>query len=134
MTVENVDEWVQRALASTVLDLQLAIAKAKTGVLPNSGITPTDDHKSEVTTFNVKVHADQKTIIEEAIEKALVEAKTEFKGVALEAICMNYLSGGNVTKPTSLTAVLEKYSPEEVLSAMETTFPMLEITEKLKKK
>ncbi len=132
LTLENVDEWVQRALSYTRLQLKEAIAKAKAGSLATSGITPTDDEKSNVTTYSVKMHQDQKTLIEEAIEKALIEAKTEFKGVALEAICMNYLSGGNVSEPTSLTAVVEKYSPEEVLTALESVFPEFEITAKLK--
>ena len=133
LTLENVDEWVERAINSTVLQLQEAIAKAKAGVLPNSGLTP-EGPKSEVTTFTVKVHAAQKTVIKEAIQKARAEANTEYDGVALEGICMNYLSGGNVTKPKALSAILAMYTPEEVLSALEPVFPDFEITAKLKKK
>jgi hypothetical protein len=132
LTLENVDEWVERALSSTVLQLRESIAKAKASSLPNnSGITPTDDEKSNVTAFTVKVHDDQKTLIKEAIAKARAEANTDYYGVALEGICMNYLSGGNVTK-TSLTAILAQYTPEEVLSALEPVFPEFEITAKLK--
>jgi hypothetical protein len=131
LTLENADEWVERALSSTVLQLQEAIKKALAGTLPNSGITP-DSEPSKVTTFNVKVHDEQKQTIEEAVAKARAEANTDYDGVALEAICMNYLSGGNVTKPVSLTAVLEKYSPEEVLKALETVFTDFVITAKLK--
>lgn len=43
-------------------------------------------------------HADQIEIIELGLERARQEANTEFDNVALEAICMNYLSGGNATK------------------------------------
>ena len=106
--------------------------RSKAGSLPNnSGITPTDDEKSNVTAFTVKVHDDQKTLIKEAVAKARAEANTDYDGAALEGICMNYLSGGNVTK-TSLTAILAQYTPEEVLSALEPVFPEFEITAKLK--
>ncbi len=131
LTPENVDEWVQRALNSTRLQLREAIAKTKAGSLATSGITPTNGEKSSVTKFCVTVHDDQKTLIKEAIEKARVEANTEFDGVALEGICMNYLAGGVSTKPTALTAVLEEYSPEEALTAVESVFPEFEITAKL---
>jgi hypothetical protein len=133
LTVENADEWVERALSSTVLQLQAAIASAKAGTLPNSGITP-EGPKSEVTTFTVKVHTDQKLTIKEAIQKARVEANTEYDGVALEGICQNYLSGGNVNKPASLQSVIEKYSPEEVLAVLEKVFTDFVITAKLKTK
>lgn len=131
LTLENVDEWVERALGSTVHQLQEAIAKFKTGVLQTSGLTP-EGAKSDVTTFIVKVHAEQKTTIKQAIAKARVEANTEYDGVALEGICMNYLSGGNVNKPQALGTILAKYTPEEVLEALEPVFPDFEITAKLK--
>jgi hypothetical protein len=44
------------------------------------------------------VAPDQKEIIILALEKARAELGTRFDSVALEAICMNYLSGGNVTQ------------------------------------
>jgi hypothetical protein len=132
LTLENVDEWVNRALVSTVLQLQDAISKHKTGTLANSGITPEDEHKSATTTFTVKVHEDQKTVIREAVDKAKGEANTEYDGVALESICMNYLAGGNASKPQALDVVLKKHTPEDILTAFETAFPEFEVTAKLK--
>lgn len=155
LTQANADAWVQTALSSTVLQLQEAIAKAEAeavtevGPFPNSsmpptaGVPPTADTKSSVTAFTVKVHDEQKASIKQAIAKAKSEAQTDYDGVALEGICMNYLAGGNVTKPTSLKAILEKYTPEEVFShytpdealkALETVFPDFIITAKLKSK
>ncbi len=133
LTLKNADEWVQTALTSTVLQLQEAIKKAKAGTLPTSGITP-DSEPSKVTTFNVKVHADQKLRIEEAIKKARAEAATDYDGVALEAICLNYLAGGNVTKPVSLKSVLEQHTAEEILAELEGVFPDASITVKFKSK
>ena len=132
LTIENVDEWVQRALSSTTLQLQEAIAKSKAGTLPNSGIEPVAT-KSEVTTITFKVHADQKVTINEAIDKAMKEADTKFSGVALESIMMNYLAGGNVTGSTSLTETLKKFNMEDALHALEAAFPEFEVTAKMKK-
>jgi len=132
LTLDNVDEWVQRAKNSTTLQLIEAINLAKSGSLEKSGIEPVDEHKSEVTTFTVKVHADQKTLIREAIDKAKQEAQTDYDGVALEAICMNYMSGGNVGKPAALETMLAKFTPEDVLLALEKAFPSLEIVAKVK--
>jgi hypothetical protein len=42
------------------------------------------------------VAPDHKKSILLALERARLELGTDFDAVALEAICMNYLSGGNV--------------------------------------
>lgn len=131
LTVDNVDEWVKRAESMTTLQLQEAIAKAKAGILPSSGLTPEDDKPSEVTTFTVKVHALQKVTIREALDKAKTESGTEFDGVALENVCLYYLSGGAL-KPASLADFLKKHTPEDALLAFETVYPDLEVTAKIK--
>jgi hypothetical protein len=132
LTVDNVDEWVTRALSMTTLQLQEAIAKASAGTLADSGLTPEDDKPSEVTTFTVKVHTLQKANINEAIEKAKIESNTEFAGTALDNICTNYLAGGNVT-PMALVDVLKKYTPEDALMALEQVYPDMDLTVKVKK-
>lgn len=43
-------------------------------------------------------HDDQVEIIELTLDRAREQMGTEFDVVALEAICMNYLSGANVDK------------------------------------
>ena len=138
LNVDNVDEWVQRALTSTVHQLQELIKKSQAGTLANSGIEPTDDApdagtKSTVTTITFKVHADQKTLIEEAVVKAKSEAKTEHSGVALESICMNYLSGGKASKQLSLADVMANHTPENVLTAFGIAYPEFHVTASIKK-
>lgn len=133
LTLENVDEWVERALSSTTLQLQEAIAKHHAGTLQNNGTDPVSA-PSEVTTFTVKVHADDKVIIREAIDKAKAVSSTEFDGVALVNICTNFLAGGNATKPMSLVEVLTKYAPEDALLAFEKVYPDIDVTVKVKSK
>lgn len=128
LTTENVDEWVAKAHSMTTLNLQAAVKAAKAGALGVEGTTAPDS--TGVSTVTFKVHPDQKESINKAIEQAMEEASTEFKGVALEAICLNYLSGGSTKKtPTpSLTAIMEKMEVLEVLEAFEVVFPNINIT------
>lgn len=135
VTPDNVEEWVAKAQDNTVLQLIELVKKAKEGTLQKSDETP-DEGPKNVTTFSVKVHADQKTTIANAIDKAKKEADTEFPGVALEAICMGYLAGASggtkAAKPKSLKAVMEGYSYEEVLEAFEVIWPDIDITATVK--
>jgi len=129
LTKENVDEWVEKAKGLTVLQLYDVVKAFKAQTLETSGIKP-DEIENTTTTISFKVHVDQKETIKQAVEKARKEANTEFDAVALEAICINYLGGGKVTKPKSLKSVMEKYTPEEVLGAFEKIWPdiLLEVT------
>ena len=128
LTPENVDEWVEKANSMTTLNLQAAVKAFKAGELNTDGTT--DPDSSGVSTITFKVHPDQKETIKEAVEKAMEEADTEFKGVALEAICLNYLSGGSTKKQKapSLKALMEKASPEEVLEVFEVLWPEINLT------
>lgn len=131
LTPENVDEWVAKANSMTTLNLQAAVKAAKSGELGTEGTT--DPDSSGVSTVTFKVHPDQKESINKAVEQAMEEAATEFKGVALEAICLNYLAGGSTKKaPTpSLTSIMEKMDALDVLEAFEVVFPNVNITVEL---
>lgn len=126
ITLDNVDEWVERAQTMTVLQLNEAVKQAKMGTLAKTDETPGES--TGVTTFTAKVHPDQKATIEQAIEQAMKEADTEFKGVALEAICLNYLSGAKVSKPVSLAELMKKHTYEEVLNAFAKQWPEIDLT------
>lgn len=125
LTLDNVDEWVERAKELTVLQLHEAVKKAQAGTLAKTDEEPAE---SGVTTFTVKVHPDQKETIAKAVEKAMKEAGTEFKGVALEAICLNYLSGAKVSKPKPLTELMKGYEYEQVLKAFAEVWPDIDLT------
>jgi hypothetical protein len=130
LTKANVDEWIAKIMGPpmmTVLQVHEAVKAIKVGSLSSSGNDPIDD-TSKVSTITFKVHEDQKENIETAINKAMGEADTEFKGVALDAICMNYLSGGIASKPKPLSEVFKAYQPEEVLESFALTFPNIDVT------
>lgn len=132
LTLDNVDEWVERAMGLTTIQLQDAILKFKAGALTNAGSEPVETAKSATTTVTFKIHADDKILIKSAIEKAKHEAETEYDGVALVSLCNNYLTGGMVAKPASLIEILQKYTPEEVLEGTEKAFPDLIVSAKMK--
>lgn len=126
---DNVDDWVAKAENLTVLQLIEEIRKAKTK-LQNPGEPDADAAPSSVTTITFKVHADQKETIRDAVEKAKEEAETAYDAVALEAICLNYLSGGGiphtVTAP-SLMDKMQKVGYEEVLKNFEVLWPEINL-------
>jgi hypothetical protein len=130
LTPENVDEWVKKAEALTVLQLQEAVKvflKKAEGSQGAEGATTT----STVTTLTFKLHADQKETIRHALDKAKAEAKTEFDTVALEAICIGYL-GGSVQAASAtagdLKGLMTQKTFEEVLEIFEQVFPQVELT------
>ena len=129
LTNENVDEWVELANELTFLNLKERIKQFKAdGKLSTDGTTEADT--TGVSTVTFKVHPDQKETIKNAIDKAMDDAETEFKGVALEAICLNFLAGGNTGKQKSLSlkGTMEKYSPQQALEAFEAIWPEINIT------
>jgi hypothetical protein len=132
LTQENCDEWVAKAESMTTLNLQAAVKAYKAGDLSTDGTT--DPDSSGVSTITFKVHPDQKETINEAVEQAMEDSDTEFKGVALEAICMNFLAGGSTKeapKPLSLQATMENHSYEQVLEAFEAIWPEIAVTVEL---
>lgn len=131
LTQENVDEWVAKAESLSVLQLIAAVKAFKSGELSTDGTT--DPDSSGVSTITFKVHPDQKETIKQAVDQALEDSDTVFKGVALEAICLNFLAGGSTkaSKPMSLVGTMEKYSVEQVLDAFEVVFPNTNITAEL---
>ena len=127
LTTENVDYWVERANNLSTLNLIEEVKAYKANGLSADGTTAPDS--TGVSTITFKVHPDQKESILQAIEQALEEANTEFKGVALEAICLNYLAGGSTKKTPapSLMSLMEKTSLESVFETFEAVFPDVDI-------
>jgi len=143
LTKENAAEWVEIARDLTVLQLQEKIKQFKaTGSLDAQ---TTDDEQAaanstNVSTLTYKVHPDQKETITSAVEKAMTEIGSEFKPVALEAICMNYLSGEKVKAVEApadhmseehIETVMKQIGWEQVLEHFENVFPDIEVSFKV---
>lgn len=87
---EDVDKWTKKAQGMNTLQLIEAVRAA----------TKADGKKKDkdapesptVGTLTFKLHDDQREVIDDALKKAMDDISTEFKAVALTAICQDFLS------------------------------------------
>lgn len=85
LTKENVDEWVKKVEGLSVSEVKALLAGEKDK--DDTNLKPTSDTVS----MNFKLHPDQTSIVESAINLAKVNADTEFDNIALETICAEYV-------------------------------------------
>jgi hypothetical protein len=123
LTLENVDEWVDKASKLSVAELQAAL-KAQT---PSGGNA--EKTTDTVVTLKYKVHTDQAETIGHALAKAKGELQTDVDTVALENICSLYLSGnaGVLVGGTDLKGAMASAGWEQVLTTFEELFPDIDI-------
>lgn len=124
LTLENVDEWVEKASKLTVLELQNVLKAA-----PES--TSSTKATDEFVRFALKLKPDQKAMVDTAIAKAKGELGTEFDSVALENICAAYCSGasGAVQADTSsVKAFVDSADFMAVLEALAEKHPEYDIS------
>lgn len=134
LTVENVDEWVERAEAMTVIQLQEYIKSQSAGTAVGTGETAknTSGDVKKVVTMTFKLHEDQKQTVREALDKARHELNTDVDTVALEHICIDFLGGqSKLAKMPTLEELMKDKSAEEVLQAFGEIFPDVELTAEL---
>lgn len=124
ITKENAKEWLDKARMYTIIQLQVLVKQAMAGTLAADEQVMVDP--TTLTSLNFKVHADQKESIKMAIDKAKLEAGTEYDAVALDAICLNYLSGA-VVKPAALSDVIKKAGLYAVLEVLDALWPEVAI-------
>ncbi len=123
LTPDNVDEWVEKANAMNVFSLQEAIKQFTKG---DSVDERTPSEKSELTTLSFKLFEDQHEVVTEALEKAKHEQGTESKAVALENICMGYLSEAVGVAPSkSIETLITEQGYEHILQLIANIFPDL---------
>lgn len=94
MTLDNVDDWVEKAQQHTMVQLTQMIDAAKKGEPGESD----GQTVSNLATLTVKVAPEQKAVIKQAIDKAKAEMGDDTKsdGFCLEMVCLSYVNGGSV--------------------------------------
>ena len=96
LTPKNVDKWLATADSLSVVQLQEFVRDYKRG--DNTGPdSPSETQARQVSTMTLKLHDDQKETILTAIEKCKGELGTDNISVALDGICTNFLTGGDVS-------------------------------------
>lgn len=139
MTEDNVDEWIGIAEDLNVIQLQAYIKdKLKEGDDDNGDEdddTPAKPKASKeaakkLTTMTFKLHEDQREVVENALDQAKADQDTDVDAVALEAICLSYISGeaeqakpAKGKKPPTLKAMMKAAGWEEVLNVFEELWP-----------
>ena len=128
LTLENLEEWIEKASGVTVLELQALIKAQQSGPQGDAASSKTT---SDSVTLKFKVHNDQAEVIQSALAKAKGELQTDFDNVALSGICTGYLSnasgvtgGGEV----DLAATFKNLGYEAVLGVFEQVFPLIDMT------
>lgn len=134
LTLENVDEWVEKA---SNMNVQALIAYVKEMQKPEGAMVQKEVKTIINKTF--KLHEDQKETVEAALEKSRGEMGTENDTVALEHICIEYLSQTSKAKPKALTlhqqfkAIMEKHgnteaAVEEIFGVFGELFPDVDVS------
>ena len=126
MVNETADEWIQRARDMSVVQLIAFIVNWKAVFFPISDADMTE--VKTTTAMNFKVYPDQKETIRIALDKAKSEAGTEFDAVALEAICLNYISGEVVKQQPSMKKQFEKMGIMEVIQLIDAIWPNIDVS------
>lgn len=129
LTLENLEEWIEKASGVTVLELQALIKAHQSGPQGDASSSKTT---SDSVTLKFKVHNDQAEVIQSALAKAKGELQTDFDNVALAGICTGYLSnasgvaagGGEV----DLAATFKQLGYEAVLGVFEQVYPLIDMT------
>ncbi|ATS92308.1 hypothetical protein DLP05_067 [Stenotrophomonas phage vB_SmaS_DLP_5] len=124
LTLENVDEWVAKALPLTVSELQ-ALLKGSNGDAEGTTKVTSDEQ-----TLKFKFKNDQVETVTSALNKAKAEVNTTYDTVALEAICTGYLGGsvGIAATGASLEEQMKSAGAKGVLELFDQLFPSVEIT------
>lgn len=128
LTLENLDEWVEKASKVTVMELQALLKAGKTTGESTSASTTSDS-----VTLKYKLHTDQADAVQNAVAKAKGELATDFDNVALAGICTGYLANASgVQAPAGadldLVAVFKDLGYEKVLEAFDKAFPLIDMS------
>lgn len=128
LTLDNLDDWVEKASKCTVVELQ-ALIKAATN--PGEGEATSTKTTSDSVTLKFKLHNDQNEVVQSALAKAKGELSTEFDNVALSGICTGFLANASGVAPAGEVDLVELFKSagfEKVLGAFEQAFPLIDLT------
>ena len=120
---ENLEAWIECANNTTTMALRAMVKESLKGTLEATDVTPAEKSSSSKITFTL--HADQKAVVEQAIEQGKGEAGTEYASVALDGICQAYLSGAH----TMTKAVEAPAAPQADLATMMAEAGIMEVLE-----
>jgi hypothetical protein len=127
LTLENVDEWVAKAMAVSVIELQ-AMLKA---TMPAGEASGSTDTTSNVEVMKFKLVGDQVATVKSALAAVKGQIGTDHDNVALENLCAAFLAGvsGPIAKPLDIQ--FQEMGYEQVLAIFDKVFPNIDIDVKV---
>jgi len=127
LTTENVDKYVEAAESMTTIQL---IEFIKNETKPEKKGEDAVESTPDLTSMSFKIHSDQKETIRAALDQGKSDTGSEYDAVALEHICIAYISGGGkkVVPTKSLTQIVKDEGIQKVMNAIEQVFPQYNIT------
>lgn len=123
LTLENLDQWVAKANACTVLELQAAL---KSGAAQSEDATSVNGTSDSVT-FKLKLKKDQLDTVMNAIAKAKADIGTTFDAVGLETICTGYNAGVVSAPAPDLSKQMLELGWEAALTLYAKIFPGVDV-------
>lgn len=123
LTVDNVDEWVERCNTMNHVTLQEYLRALKNGELGSASTGEELETTATLTTFSIKLHDDQKELLQGALEFARKQYGTEYDAVALEYIVTGFMES-KTGKPNaqSLIKALQEVNLDAAIEAFENAY------------
>lgn len=129
LTKDNADEWIEKALTLTTIQLIDYIKNLDVDGGEDTGKT-TDD-SAKLTTMTFKLHEDQKETVQAALDKAMKDSNTDVASVALDYICMAFLETKTgkkkAVKQKTFAQLAKEMGDEKAFNAMGDIFPQYDI-------
>jgi hypothetical protein len=129
VTKDNIKQWVASAKVMNFLSLEALVEAEKL-----KGNAETEQGPKTITIKTFKLHADQKQLVEDGLQKASKETGSDVDSVNLEAVFQSYLGAGLMFSDVEhATAFAAKHADdprvfvEEQLARLQQLFPQLNI-------
>lgn len=121
---ENAKSWIKRARKCSTVELLGLIKESKQS---GDGTKPPASEPVKKKSFTL--HEDQAGVVEDAVQKAKEDMGTEYEGVALDAICQNFLTGDPIeVTGGNLKEMMEEAGIQAVADLMNEIWPHIEVT------
>lgn len=128
LTPENADEWLQRAREMSLKQLIEYVKAMKSGGSSSEEGEGVNTNQSDVKTVSFKLHDDQKTSVEAAVQSCMENLGTEYPAVAITHICDAYNAGETGSAGGgSLNEMMESAGYQKVLEEFEKLFPNVDL-------
>lgn len=127
LTPENYEEWLQRAREMSLKQLMEYVKAMKSGGSNDNDGEGVNTGHNDVKNVTFKLHEDQQTSVNAAVQNAMEKLGTEYPAVAITHICDGYNAGESGGSNASLGETMAQAGFESVLAEFEKQFPNIDL-------